>query len=359
VLVTTAAGDVLAGRWQLVEPLGRTGDREVWRGHDQVLDREVAVEVRHGLDAETRALTLRRARQAVALSHPGIVSTYDVGEGDGGVWVVAEPATGEPLSEALQRDGRLSERAAFAIVGQVAMALRAAHDAGVVHGHLDPEAVRLLPDGGVEVAGFATPGTGTDTPATDVRALGDIARLASGPGTAEGGDLVARMLAAGGGSTPPDAAEIGRAALALAAAPATLPSTARAAATPAAPRGTEPVAAPSRQPAAPAYDDHERRRVRNRLLATGAVVVLLGLVALKLLAGGGTRQVTVPAVVGQPYPTAVAALHRADLAARERPVTDQARPTGTVVAQSPAVGARRRAGTVVTLDVAAGGSGAR
>ena len=148
-------GNVLADRYRLVEPLGAGGMSVVWRGHDEILGRQVAIKVLAGrLTAAPEAQTrLRAEARAVArLSHPHITTVHDYGEAPGPdgrpiPFVVMELVTGHTLAAHL-RDGRaMPWPAALATGEQIAAALAAAHQRGLVHRDITPNNVMLSPDG--------------------------------------------------------------------------------------------------------------------------------------------------------------------------------------------------------------------
>ncbi len=155
--MSVQAGQRLGGRYQLVERVAIGGMGEVWRAHDDVLGRDVAVKAINASYAEDRSFLERfraEARHTAALSHPGIANVYDYGEEGGTAYLVMELVDGEPLSALLDREGRLPAGTTMDIVGQAAMALQAAHDAGMVHRDVKPGNLIVRPDGVVKITDF-------------------------------------------------------------------------------------------------------------------------------------------------------------------------------------------------------------
>lgn len=152
---------VIAGRYRLLGLLGRGGMGMVWRARDEVLGREVAVkEVRApaGMDeAEVARMYRRLEREAWAaarVSHRGVVTVYDVATEDGRPWIVMEIVRGLSLAEVLEGDGPLTPQRAAHIGEQVLAALRAAHEAGVLHRDVKPGNVLIANDGRVVLGDF-------------------------------------------------------------------------------------------------------------------------------------------------------------------------------------------------------------
>ena len=161
---------LVAARYRLGPPIGRGGMGRVWRAHDEVLGRDVAVKEilpPPGLtDPEAvHRRTLREARAAARLSHPGVVRVFDVLEVDGGTWIVMEFVQCRSLQEVLAADGPLPPRRAARIGLDLLAALVAADRAGVEHRDVKPANVLLADDGRVLLTDFGI-ATLDDDPST-------------------------------------------------------------------------------------------------------------------------------------------------------------------------------------------------
>ncbi|GHJ54980.1 hypothetical protein Nm8I071_42870 [Nonomuraea sp. TT08I-71] len=160
----------LGGRYELERRVGIGGMSEVWRAHDLVLDRTVAVKlISPGLDGEATSVERIRAeaRSAARLVHPNVASVHDFGtaalpDGRAVPYIVMELAEGETLAAHL-RSGPLDWRIAVRVCAEVSAALAAAHAHGIVHRDVKPANVILTP-AGVKVLdfGIATPAGAPD-----------------------------------------------------------------------------------------------------------------------------------------------------------------------------------------------------
>ncbi|MGI5453499.1 serine/threonine-protein kinase [Streptomyces sp. CA-249302] len=152
---------LIAGRYRLLSPLGEGGMGTVWRARDEVLHREVAVkEVRApaGLAAQDiermYARLEREAWAAARVANRNVVTVYDVAMQDGRPWIVMELVRGISLAELLDAEGPLDPQRAAHIGAEVLAALRAAHEAGVLHRDVKPANVLLSNDGRVVLTDF-------------------------------------------------------------------------------------------------------------------------------------------------------------------------------------------------------------
>ena len=150
-----AAGDVLA-HYRVLSPLGSGGMAQVYLAEDVRLGRQLALKVlspRALRDEERLQRFELEARTISALNHPNILTVYDVGHARGMRFLATEYIDGVTLRTRLGRD-RLDVREALTITIQVAQAVTAAHDAGVIHRDLKPENVMIRADGYVKVLDF-------------------------------------------------------------------------------------------------------------------------------------------------------------------------------------------------------------
>jgi eukaryotic-like serine/threonine-protein kinase len=144
-----AEGEVLAGRFRIVRFIARGGMGEVYEAEDQVLKDRVAVKtIRPDVagDALTMERFLREVHLARSVTHPNVARTYDIFPEGPVTFLTMELLSGETLSQRLARTGRMRPEEAFPLVEQMAAALSAAHEAGVVHRDFKSANVMLSPD---------------------------------------------------------------------------------------------------------------------------------------------------------------------------------------------------------------------
>ncbi|MFJ5640465.1 serine/threonine-protein kinase [Streptomyces sp. NPDC093223] len=154
-------GLLIAGRYRLADIIGSGGMGRVWRAHDEVLHRAVAIKeltaalyVSESDQAVLLARTRAEARAAARINHSAVVTVHDVLEHDGRPWIVMELVEGHSLADEVKERGRVEPREAARIGLWVLRALRAAHGAGVLHRDIKPGNVLLGRDGRVLLTDF-------------------------------------------------------------------------------------------------------------------------------------------------------------------------------------------------------------
>jgi WD40 repeat protein len=144
------------GPYEIVSLIGAGGMGEVYKARDTRLGREVAVKVlpaSFAADPERLRRFEQEARAVAALSHPGILAVYDIGQHDGISYLVSELLEGESLREMLER-GPVSHRKAIGYAIQIAQGLAAAHSKDIAHRDLKPDNLFITRDGHVKILDF-------------------------------------------------------------------------------------------------------------------------------------------------------------------------------------------------------------
>ena len=144
------------GPYEILAPIGAGGMGEVYRARDERLKREIAIKVlpsELAADPERRSRFEREARSASALSHPNILSIYDIGSVDHTVYIAMELVDGATLKD-LTASGALPVKKMLDISVQIADGLAAAHAAGIVHRDLKPQNVMVSKHGFVKILDF-------------------------------------------------------------------------------------------------------------------------------------------------------------------------------------------------------------
>ncbi len=413
-----ATTQTLGGRYRLEGQIAAGGMGTVWAAHDETLDRRVAVKVLNESLAHDDRFVERFRREALAaaaLMHPNIAGVFDYAEDDGRPYIVMELLDGETLAQRIGRMGALDPPLVVRIGADVADALAAAHEAGLVHRDVKPANVMLTERGDVKVMDFGiaasslggTGLTGTGmvmgtarylspeqaaggqaTPASDLYSLGAVLyEMLTGrppferktpvatamahvndtptpvrdvrPDTPpELAALVDRCLEKDPAARPGSAADV---AAALRAEGNVTPDADTAVLAVPGPGATlelpSPVAPPSSGPAAPGGRPTTRRlppawRSRRALLVAIAVAAVLAILLAILLSGGG-GEVKVPAFRGRSRAQAVRLAERVGV----HPVfvaRESVEPTGTVIRQRPSPGTEVLAGSDVILVVSKG-----
>ncbi len=148
---------ILDHRYELLEHIGGGGMADVYKAHDKILDRMVAVKILHSQlanDEEFLEKFRLEAKGAARLSHSNIVGIYDVGHDSDKYYIVMEYIAGETLKKKVQREGFLSVEESLRIAKEIARALREAHANNLVHCDIKPHNILVTQDGRVKVADF-------------------------------------------------------------------------------------------------------------------------------------------------------------------------------------------------------------
>jgi beta-lactam-binding protein with PASTA domain/tRNA A-37 threonylcarbamoyl transferase component Bud32 len=150
-------GQLLGNRYEIIAKLGSGGMAHVYRARCTVLNRIVTVKVMRKELAEDKDFVHRfqiEAQAVALLSHPNIVSIYDVGEENGLPYLVMEYVEGDNLKEIIRQKGALSPAETVNIGIQVCAALDHAHSKGIIHRDIKPHNILVTPGGRVKVADF-------------------------------------------------------------------------------------------------------------------------------------------------------------------------------------------------------------
>jgi len=160
-MATNGAGRRVANRYELEAELGHGGMGVVWRATDTLLARQVAlkeVDLPRAGDAaerqDLRARVSREARAAARLSHPGVVTVYDIAHDGEQDFIVMELVSAPTLEELVRTGGPLAPQRAARLGLGLLDALEAAHRAGIVHRDLKPKNVMVREDGATKLADF-------------------------------------------------------------------------------------------------------------------------------------------------------------------------------------------------------------
>ena len=151
------AGQVYGDRYRLVDRIAIGGMGEVWRAHDEVILRDVAIKIlKPEFMGDPGFLERFRveARHAARVDHEGIADVYDYGEGSGSAYLVMELVSGDSLARIIEKRIRLTGVEVLSIIEQTARALHAAHEDGLVHRDVKPGNLLITPNGKVKITDF-------------------------------------------------------------------------------------------------------------------------------------------------------------------------------------------------------------
>jgi eukaryotic-like serine/threonine-protein kinase len=155
--VSSQVGTLLNGRYRLDAQIGAGGMSTVYRAFDTVLERQVAIKLMHreiASDSDQLERFRREARAVAQLNHPHIVTVIDAGEDASTPYIVFEYVEGETLKDRIRRYGRLPVNEAVAYAIEIARALGAAHERGIVHRDVKPQNVLIDEEGSAKVTDF-------------------------------------------------------------------------------------------------------------------------------------------------------------------------------------------------------------
>lgn len=388
---------LLGGRYQLGEILGHGGVSEVRRARDTRLGRDVAVKVlRDDLvdDEILRTRFRRRIELAATLSHPAIVSTYDVGETNtraGSLpYLVMELVDGQTLRRILTLEGPLRERRAMEVMADICAGLNFAHRHGVTHETLSPAKVMIERSGAVKVLDFTGGPRGDEAGEFDVRSdvyaagallselLTGVRPEAGRPSVQRNHSRLDEVVRTAMATNPAEryhSASAMRAALvelltgepAADTAPPPVAPTPPTEETPteeAPVEPTRPAAAPPRPARTPVVVKARRRR--PILLGLLGIILIVGIVwlATGLFGSGGTEPVAVPQLRGEPVAKVTNQLRELQLTPKQKQVPCQPKEDGgkapcgpdqigTVLRTDPEPGAELEPKSTVAVYVAA------
>ena len=150
-------GKRLDGRYEIEEIVGVGGMSVVYKAHDEIDDRTVAIKIlkEELLESEEFRRRFKNESKAIAvMDHPNIVKVYDVGLGDRVQYIVEEYIDGITLKEYIEQQGVLPWKDALYFATQILCALQHAHDKGIVHRDIKPQNIMLLKDGTIKVTDF-------------------------------------------------------------------------------------------------------------------------------------------------------------------------------------------------------------
>ncbi|MFC3769983.1 Stk1 family PASTA domain-containing Ser/Thr kinase [Paenibacillus sp. GCM10012303] len=150
-------GHVLGGRYEILDRIGGGGMALVYKGHDILLNRKVAVKVlrqQYVHDEEFIRRFRREAQAAASLSHPNVVSIYDVGQEDETHYIVMECIDGKALNETIKEKAPLPVEEAVRIASQICDALDHAHYNQIIHRDIKPHNILIGKNGRVKVTDF-------------------------------------------------------------------------------------------------------------------------------------------------------------------------------------------------------------
>ena len=150
-------GQLYGGRYRLISRIAIGGMGEVWKAHDPIILRDVAIKIlkpEYMGDPGFLERFRTEAKHAARVNHEGIANVYDYGEDAGSAFLVMELVPGDSLAKILEKRTLLPEMEVLDIVAQTARALYAAHQEGLVHRDVKPGNLLITPEGQVKITDF-------------------------------------------------------------------------------------------------------------------------------------------------------------------------------------------------------------
>lgn len=150
-------GQLYGGRYRLISRIAIGGMGEVWKAHDPIILRDVAIKIlkpEYMGDPGFLERFRTEAKHAARVNHEGIANVYDYGEDAGSAFLVMELVPGDSLAKILDQRKSLPELEVMDIVAQTARALYAAHQEGLVHRDVKPGNLLITPEGQVKITDF-------------------------------------------------------------------------------------------------------------------------------------------------------------------------------------------------------------
>ncbi len=150
-------GMTLNHRYQILEKIGTGGMALVYKAHDNVLDRDVAIKaLRESFDNESSIVSnfIKEARSSASLVHPNVVSVYDVCEHNGFNYMVMELVNGKTLKEYIKKNTRLPWQEACNYAIQIGQGIQAAHESNIIHRDIKPQNIIMDSSGTLKVTDF-------------------------------------------------------------------------------------------------------------------------------------------------------------------------------------------------------------
>ena len=187
------------GKYKIVERIGRGGMGTVYKAHDPMLDRTVALKVISGdidVTDELRARFFREAQACARLSHPNVITVYDMGDEDGHLYIVMEFLEGEELRQVIAQKRNVFLEDKLAMMIEVCDGLDYAHKRGIVHRDIKPGNIYVLRDGHVKLLdfGIARIATGGGRPHPHRPHHGHAPLHVAGAGARAGGPPLGHLL---------------------------------------------------------------------------------------------------------------------------------------------------------------------